>query len=85
MKTQLQNRTAGRLQSWFQNLRTTYKFKLPHLTEGGTDQAAASENKTKQNKTKQNTTQPSGETTRELLLKYQNQDWMLEEKQQNLN
>jgi hypothetical protein len=29
--------------------------------------------------------QPPSEITTELLLKYQHQDWMLEEKQQNLN
>jgi hypothetical protein len=29
------------------NLRTTYKPKLPHLTEGGTDKAAAAERQKK--------------------------------------
>jgi hypothetical protein len=56
-----------------QNLRTTHKLKLPHLTEGGADQAAATERQKKKN-----TTQSPGETTTELLLKYQHQDWMLE-------
>jgi hypothetical protein len=57
------------------NLRTTYKLKLPHLTEGGADQAAASEKQKK----KKNTTQPPGKTTTELLLKHQHQDWILGE------
>jgi hypothetical protein len=59
------------------NLRTTCKLKLLHLTEGGSDQAAAAE---RQKKTKQkNTTQPPSKITTELLFKYQHQDWMLEE------
>jgi hypothetical protein len=33
------------------NLKTTYKLKLPHSTEGGADQAAASERQ-KKKKTK---------------------------------
>jgi hypothetical protein len=57
------------------NLRTACKLKLPHLTEGGVDQASAAE---RQKKTK-NTTQLPGETMTELLLKYQHQDWMLGE------
>jgi hypothetical protein len=60
-------------------LRTTYKLKLPHLTEGGADQAAASERQKKTKQNKINTTQPPGKTMTELLLKYQDQDWMLEE------
>jgi hypothetical protein len=55
------------------NLRTAYKLKLPNLTEGGDDQAAAAERQRK------NTTQPPDKTTTELLLKYQHQDWILEE------
>jgi hypothetical protein len=66
--------TAGGLQSLFQNLKTTCKLKLPHLTEGGDDQAATTERQKK----KTNTTQLSGETMTELQLKYQHQDWMLE-------
>jgi hypothetical protein len=57
------------------NLRTACKLKLPHLTEGGVDQAAAAERQKK----KKNTTQLPGETMTELLLKYQHQDWMLGE------
>jgi hypothetical protein len=40
------NSKAGQLVGYradIQNLRTTYKLKLPHLTEGGADQAAATE------------------------------------------
>jgi hypothetical protein len=48
----------------------TYKLKLPHPTEGGVDQAAASEKQKK----KKNRTQPLGETTIEFWLKYQHQD-----------
>jgi hypothetical protein len=33
----------------------------------------------KDRRKKKNTTQPQGKTTTELLLKYQHQDWMLEE------
>jgi hypothetical protein len=58
------------------NLRTTYKLKLPHLTEGGADQAAATE---RQKKKTLPTNQLSHKTMTELLLKYQYQDWMLEE------
>jgi hypothetical protein len=58
------------------NLRTTYKLKLPHLTEGGADQAAATE---RQKKKTLPTNQLSHKTMKELLLKYQPQDWMLEE------
>jgi hypothetical protein len=46
-KTQLLSRTAGGLQSLFQNLRKTYKHKLPKLTEGGVNQAAAAERRKK--------------------------------------
>jgi hypothetical protein len=60
------------------NLRTACKLKLPHLTRGGADQAAASERQ-KRKKKKKKITQPLGETATELLLKYQHQDWMLEE------
>jgi hypothetical protein len=59
-----------------QNLRTACKLKLPHLTEEGADQGAAAERLTKKTPP---TNQPLGETTTELLLKYQHQDWMLEE------
>jgi hypothetical protein len=41
---------------------------------GGADQAATSEKQKKKN-----ITQPPGKTMIELLLKYQQQDWMLEE------
>jgi hypothetical protein len=58
-----------------QNLRTTYKLKLPHPSEEGSEQAAATERQ----KEKKNTTLPPGETTTELLFKYQHQDWMMEE------
>jgi hypothetical protein len=47
MKTKLQSRTAGVLQNLFQNLRTAYKLKLPHHTEEGAEQAAASERQKK--------------------------------------
>jgi hypothetical protein len=33
----------------------------------------------KKKKKEKNPTQPPGETTKELLLNYQNQDWMLKE------
>jgi hypothetical protein len=56
------------------NLKTTCKLKLPYLTEGVAAQAAAPERQKKKN-----TTQPPGDTMTELLLKYQHQDWMLEE------
>jgi hypothetical protein len=80
VKTKLQSKTAGELQSWFQNLRTTYKLKLPHPTEGGADQPAASERqKKKEKKKKKNAIQPPGKTTTEFLLKYKHKDWMLEE------
>jgi hypothetical protein len=52
------------------NLRTAYKLKLPHLTEGRADKAAAAE---RQKKNWQDY-QPPGETKIELLLKYQHQD-----------
>jgi hypothetical protein len=58
------------------NLRTACKLKLPHLTEGGADQAVATES---QKKKTLPTSQPPGKTTTELLLKYQHQDWTLEE------
>jgi hypothetical protein len=52
------------------------KLKLSHITEGGADQAAAAE---RQKKKTLLTSQPPGETMTEFLLKYQHQDWMLEE------
>jgi hypothetical protein len=58
------------------NLRTACKLQKPHLTEGGDDQAAATE---RQKKKTLPTSQSPGKTTTELLLKYQHQDWMLEE------
>jgi hypothetical protein len=58
------------------NLRTACKLKQPHLIGGGTAQAAAAE---RQKKKTLPTNQPPGETMTELLLKYQKQDWMLEE------
>jgi hypothetical protein len=58
------------------NLRTARKLKLPHLTEGGADQEAATE---RQKKKTLSTNQPPGKIMTELLLKYQHQDWMLEE------
>jgi hypothetical protein len=57
------------------NLRTACKLKLPHLTGGVVEQAAAAERQ--KNKTLP-TNQPPGETMTELLLKCQHQDWMLE-------
>jgi hypothetical protein len=59
------------------NLRTAFRLKLPHLTGGGANQAAATERQKK--KRTLPTGQPPGETMTELLLKYQHQDWMLEE------
>jgi hypothetical protein len=53
--TELISRTRGQ-----------HALKLPHFTEGGTDQAPASE---RQKKKTLPTTQPPGETTTELLLK----------------
>jgi hypothetical protein len=53
-----------------------YKLKLLQHTEGGADQATASD---RQKKNKTNTTKQPGETMTELLPKYQHQDWMLEE------
>jgi hypothetical protein len=53
------------------NLRATCKLKLPHITGGGSNQAAAAERQ-------KNKTLP-GETMTELLLICQHQDWMLEE------
>jgi hypothetical protein len=53
------------------NLRTACKLKLPHLTEGEADQAAATE---RQKKKTLLTSELPGETTTELLLKYQHQD-----------
>jgi hypothetical protein len=50
VKTQLQSKTAGGLQTCFQNLRTTLKLKLPHLNEGEADQAAAAERQKKKKK-----------------------------------
>jgi hypothetical protein len=47
--------------AYLQNLRTTHKLKLPHLTEGGADQAAAAERHKEKN-----TVQPPGETTTQL-------------------
>jgi hypothetical protein len=55
----------------FLNLRTACKLKLTHLAGGGPDQAAAAERQ------KKKTSQSPGETTTELLLIYQYQDWML--------
>jgi hypothetical protein len=74
VKTPLQSKTDGGLQSWLWNLKTTYKLKLPQPTEGGADQAAAAERQ--KNK---NIIQPPGKTPTELQLKYQHQVWMLEE------
>jgi hypothetical protein len=52
-------------------------------TEGRADQAAASERQKKKEKEKgkkeKKKAQPPGESITELLLKYQHQDWMLEE------
>jgi hypothetical protein len=47
------------------NLRTACKLQLPHLTEGGVDQAAAAE---RQKKKTLPTSQPPGETATEILL-----------------
>jgi hypothetical protein len=52
------------------NLRTRLKLKLPHLTEGGADQTVATERQKKK--------PPPNHLVR-LWLKYQHQDWMLEE------
>jgi hypothetical protein len=59
----------------FQNLRTAYKLKLSHLTEGGADKAAATESQKKN----WQETQPHGKSKTELLIKYQHQGWMLKE------
>jgi hypothetical protein len=58
------------------NLRTACKLKLPYLTEAGADQAVVTE---RQKKKTLLTNKPPSETTTELLLKYQHQDWKLEE------
>jgi hypothetical protein len=58
------------------NLRRTLKLKLPHLSEGEADQAAAIE---RQKIKSLPTGQPPSKTMTELLLKYQHQDKMLEE------
>jgi hypothetical protein len=58
------------------NVRTTLKLKLPHLTGGEADQEAAAE---RQKNKILLTSQSPGETTTELLLICQYQDWMLEE------
>jgi hypothetical protein len=53
------------------SLRTAWKHKLPHLTEGEADQAAAAERQKKKKKKKTLTTsQPPGKATTEILLKY---------------
>jgi hypothetical protein len=52
--------TAGQLVDYradLQNLRTTCKLKLPHLTERGADQAAAAERQKKKTKKHYPTTQ----------------------------
>jgi hypothetical protein len=59
------------------NLRTACKLKLPHLTVGGADQAAAA--KRQKNKTLFTSQNTIHKTTTELLLICQHQDWMLEE------
>jgi hypothetical protein len=46
------------------NLKTACKLKLPHLTEGGADQAAAAERRKKKTLP---TNQPPGETTTEIV------------------
>jgi hypothetical protein len=58
-----------------QNLRAIYKFKLPHLTEGGW-LSSCHRNTGKKNG---ETPQPPGETKMEPLLKYKYQDWMMKE------
>jgi hypothetical protein len=60
----------------FLNLRTACKLKLPLLTEGGADQAAATERQKRKTPT---ISQPPGKTTPDPLLKYQHLDWILEE------
>jgi hypothetical protein len=62
------------------SLRGAYKIKLPHLIGGGADQAAAAERQKRKTKL---ISQSPGESTIELLLISQHQDWMLEEKIQN--
>jgi hypothetical protein len=57
-------------------MRTACKLKLPYITKGGADKAAATE---RQKKKTLPTSQPPGKATKELLLKYQYQDWMVEE------
>jgi hypothetical protein len=47
VKTQFQSRTAGEYRADLQNLRTTCKLKLPQLTEGRADQAAAMKDRRK--------------------------------------
>jgi hypothetical protein len=74
VKTQLKSRTAGGLQSSFQNLRTTYQLKLPHPLRRSSPSSCLL--KTEEEK-KINTTQTPGKTMTELWLKYQHKDWML--------
>jgi hypothetical protein len=64
------------------NLRTACKLKLPHLTGGETDQAAAAE---RQKNITLLTSQSPGQTMAELLLISCHQDWTLKEQLQNLN
>jgi hypothetical protein len=52
------------------SLRTAWKHKLPHLTEGEADQAAAAERQKKKKKKTLTTSQPPGKATTEILLKY---------------
>jgi hypothetical protein len=61
------------------NLRTACKLKLPYLTEEELTKQLPMKDRRK--KTKQNKTLPNlpVKTTTELLLKYEHQDWMLEE------
>jgi hypothetical protein len=60
------------------NLRTSCKLKLPHHTEEGADQTDTATTERQKKKTL-TISQPPGETMTDLLLKYQYQDWMLEE------
>jgi hypothetical protein len=73
-KSHLENKTTGGEDCL--NLRTPCKLKLPYFIERGADQAAALE---RQKKKTLPTIQPPGETMKKHLLKYQHQDWMLEE------
>jgi hypothetical protein len=58
------------------NLSTACKLKLPHLTEGGADQAAAAERQKKKHYPQAN---HLARLQQSFCLKYQHQNWMPEE------